>query len=462
MLKPVLTATPTRTGVDIGETALAKWSSLSPLAQMSLAFSRPGTVNAPFVEANGTPSRTPTTIIHGELEWRTSVPNSSPPPAYLFLPTDYQIILNCPQLGYSTDTPAAGLFRVPRGDSSPITLFMNQGEAFSSVYGASTPWSRYKILAQSLDLTFSAPEATLAGTVFIGSMQVSAMNGATVTALLDNCTTSFPLKDRCAWSLRSFISDRSLVHETCTLSSVADEWISYCVISKAPSVNITTGAAADYGIYVKAHANVLWNPVVSTPVMNGIALRPPDSVAPPPKAQLELANIVQSRAAEPQPVPKGWLAKTVSVLAAGASAASHFTPWAAPLAAGLAAAGGLLEDPRAEVPNYVDRMARLADIMQIVRRFEEGDESDEAALSECLEAGNRLYGLWESKQKAANHIQDIYDSCKIDTTTTRRGKVVKYRRHDGSLFDHRYPNPRSASQGQRENSVSSQGTFSRI
>lgn len=438
-------AQPRSGAVAAGTMALAKWSSLSPLAQMTLAFSCPGSVNAPFVEANGSPSRVPTAVIHGELDFAndTNFPN-----------TRHLVLFNHPQMGYSVDQPGAGVQRnSPTTTTTSMSFTMNQGESFSSVYGASTMFSRYKILAQRHEWTFSAPEATLAGTVWIGSIQVSALVGTNVVTLIDNATESFALKDRCKWETRSFISDRTLVHDTATLSSVADEWISYCVISPSPSVNITTGAAADYRLYLKSHANIIWNPVVQSPVMNGIALRPPDSVEPPPKAQVETANIIQSRAADPIPAPKSWVAKVVSALAAGASAATHFTPWAAPISAGLSALSGLFSDPACQIPCYQDRMARLADIMHIFRGLPEGDEADETLHSEALVSMNRLYNLWNSKQQASVAIRRMYSECVQETETTRKGTFIRYKKPDGSYFDHTKPTQRSSSQGRTEQST---------
>lgn len=436
-LTHAMTARPTASGVDTGSMSMAKWSSLSPLAQMSLSFVRPGTFNCPFVEANGAPSRAPTTVIHGETEFSITATAAA----------KYTGIFLCPSLGYNSDTGSSGVSVANSGiGTDTFTLPMTSGESFTNLYGSSAIFSRYRILATRLEVVFDAPEATLAGSAFIGSMQISALNGSTWTSLVDCATKTYDLKQHKTFELKAFLSDRSLAHETCTSSSIADEWVSYIIFSKSPARSITDGTTLPYTQLVKAHSNVLWNPVLSSPVMNGIATRAPDSVLPPPPVQLELANICQARAAEPEPPSLSAIAKMVHAATSGGRVAHLLAPVSRGTATGPSGLSGNLSDPSLLVPDFRDRISNLGFVCTLLRRLAPLDDPEEDILSHCSQDLIRLIDRLQVLQAESDAVRQTYSECSKSLEESRSGSRIVYRLPDGTLYSHlSSPKPRSGS-----------------
>lgn len=428
-----------------------KWGSLSPLLQMSLSNMRPGTFVAPFVESNGTPSRTPTSVIHGEYEYNVAAIQAP----------GYAVIVNFPQTGYNSDAGATGIF-VDDGNAAgdPVALAMGSGVVFTGVYGSSALFSRYKILSQRLDICFQAPEATITGQVFIGSLQVSAMNTATTSVLIDNATKTLDLKVQPSWELSSFLSDRSLVHETCNISNVADEWVSYAVITRSPTISISTGASNQYNLVIKAHANIIWNPLINSPVMNGIALRPPESCVPPPPLQVEMSSVCQTRASEPQPMSLPAVTRCIQMALSDRKDHGLLPgrPTAGPAAAMTSAQ---ILDPSRSIPDYSDRFSALEFLACILRRLPEGDDEDEAILQDVMETLLRASNQWRTRQQTSLELRQKYKSCTRAVVERRGHRALVYTLPSGEIYDHRITNSNRSLSRSRDNA--STGTvFTRV
>lgn len=259
--------------------------------QFSLCGLRPGLFSTPYVETNNNPSRYPTGVLHGEYEVSLTAA----------LAADSVIIVNNPFAGYDLNQGLAGVLVLTRDNATPFNVGIGTGVGFNSVYGDMAMTSRYRVYGQTLDVSILAPSSTISGVAYIGSLPVSVVNGITVPPLRDMCTEIVDLKENPTFSLKTFINDRTLVHGSRGNSDIADEYISFAILSRSAVQTIVADGSKGFVVAIKAHANFIWEPVLASPFMASLTMRPPDNVRALTQAEQTFCN--SCTASIPVPTP---------------------------------------------------------------------------------------------------------------------------------------------------------------
>lgn len=381
-----------------------------------MALMQPGNFNVPFVDANSTPLRLPTSVVCGELETNIGSPENSA----------YNLYYIQPLLGWTNGSDICSSGFGQRTNLTGVSVVTaDSGYSYTDVYGAATAFSRTKIFATRVDFTISAPEANMSGRVYIGSLPYASFEGSTVTALLDNATTQVDLKKSSSWSLKSAITDRGRIHDepsALSLASLRDEWVSYCIISRSAVQNITTGVASVYQVLSKFYSNQVWLPAVSTPALNQIAVRAHDSTKPLNKSEQEFANRAQQDVANPIPTAIKTVLTAASKIANGLSAIPVLSPFTGVASMVLSAAAGVLEDPLSKLPDYTKQLADVDFYINITRTWPKGPEEYEDVVQRLVES------LLVARRDLASLVEEV-KSIRLAAASCER-RVIKNRDRD--------------------------------
>lgn len=332
--------------------ALEIFGGLSPLTQHELTSERPGCINTPFVEYNGEVSRIPTTIANGQFQLVTSG----------VALTKYSIVTVCPIFGLTTNPISTGISYVDNLlDSAFLSNLNLQGLAFTDVYGSTTFASKILAYASTVEISFLAPEATINGVVYIGSLPYSSFYQSTISTLIDGASTTIDLKKQTTWELRSCVSNRQLIHNDpgVPVSTMKEESISYAIISEQPVTSIASDTAITYTVSLKPKSNVLWWPVNSSPVLNGIATKPAESVAVTTPGQERFCHEASNAIAAPQPSTLKQILNAASKLASGMDFVPGLSAFSAPTKALISAVSSFAIDPLTLLPSISEIISDL-------------------------------------------------------------------------------------------------------
>lgn len=415
--------------VNQATVSMEAFGNLSPLAQFQLTSLRPGLLNTPYVEYNGTPSKLPTTIAQGaRLESMIATDAAK-----------FTAITLCPIYGLSSAVPTSGLGVQTLADASAVTTALGvRGYAFSEVYGATTFTSKIVSYAARVSVTLMAPEATLSGSVYIGCLPVSAYIGSSTAALLDSATVTIDLKEKSSWDLRSCISNRNLVHDAPPLTAgLQEEWVSYAIISQSPAKALDGTGTIPYSLEMKAHSNAIWWPIVSTPILNAIATKPVETNAPETRTQSEFSNAASSATNAPVPTTKDKIFKIIDVLLKGASAVPMLGAFSSVARGVVSAVQGALSDPLDNLPDTA-RVISDTDwyMVSALSRWPHYENPLlEDAVNEWFSSCNNLLSVFRNASDRIAAIKKSANVCKAVVHRTREGSSIKYYLPGGKEWD---------------------------
>lgn len=329
---------------------------IPPSLQFALSSLRPGLIATPYVETNNTPSRYPTAVIHGENEY----------PLNAAAAADYIFIINDPWAGYNALQSVPGIVVGNRPDNVVAIPFnMGWGTPFADFYGGMALSSRYRIYGQTLDISIVAPEATLSGAVYLGSLPRGSCVGCNIGYLRDSASEVIDLKTNPTFSIKAFITDKTLIHGSLLDTGVSDEFISYAVLQRSSVQAVTADGPRGYTISIKAHANLLWEPGINSPFVASLTMRPPDNTRPLTLNEQSFVN--DTVAAIPVPEPESL--QTIMAYANQLFHGKHTTHAKRPRTTSTMVRIGAraLQDPLSLLWNPSDSIAHVSMVQDLLR-----------------------------------------------------------------------------------------------
>lgn len=332
------------------------WASIPPSLQFALSSLRPGLIATPYVEVNNTPSRYPTAVLHGENEAPFTAATAA----------EYVFIINDPWSGYDVLQGTPGIAYGSRPDNVLALPFtMNWGAPFADFYGAMAITSRYRIYGQTLDISVVAPEATISGTAYLGSLPRGSMVGCNVGYLRDSASEVVDLKTNPTFSLKAWINDKSLIHGNLTINDVSDEFVSFAVLQRSSVQAVTADGARGFTLAIKAHANLLWEPTINTPFVASLTMRPPDNTRPLTLSEQAFVNATVASIPVPEPEDLQTIMRQAQFLTKGGTPQPIRRPRHNPPA--TRAMPRALLDPALSLWNPTDSLAYAITLQDLIR-----------------------------------------------------------------------------------------------
>lgn len=244
-------------------------------AELAFALSNAagGHVRAPYVENQGV-SDMPTQVLKGRVQFNLS-DDPSPRPAL------YQIIGFAP---WAADKYIAGS---PLGSTVHFTqeTVVTLGEflgnvPFTNVFGATTWADRLVPWSGTCRIAISAPACMISGTVYVGTVPVSAMtkkdvqSDMTVQNLLQRASGVYSLQETPIITLRAGISNMAGIHTdgstTASTNEINEEFISYAIFVN-PARSVLDGSLAYFSLDVAVACNAIVSPDGAQPSLAGMA-----------------------------------------------------------------------------------------------------------------------------------------------------------------------------------------------
>lgn len=270
---------------------------LGPELLWQTAMARPGTFDVPYVEEGCATGSLRTGIVKGAYSWNAN--------GGAALTGNHSLIALCPvvsSIGYGK-TGVSYQYNVNLAASSAAN---SAALAYSDLYGTIDSFTdKFVTYASTLRLNIRTANAVLAGTAWIGSVPLSALNTAQSSTLLrQRAYKEIDLKAHDSIEIKTVIQNRYAVHgssaTTNTLSDLQDEMFSYILLSPGVARSITDGAEVTYTIDISVVSNFVWWPDGATPALDSIA-KPEPVAANTNNRQANLASELDS--ATPSPFP---------------------------------------------------------------------------------------------------------------------------------------------------------------
>lgn len=407
---------------------------LGPQAQFELTALRPGEFQTPYVENNGVASRLSTMIINGQSSFTVSAAEAA----------KYTLLSICP-IAAASDASGVGSTGIGYlsglNDTSTFTMADVRGGGFSTYYGASTFASRITPYATRLMLKLLAPEATISGVAYLGSMPISSYIGSTISTLIKNSTSTIDLKSFKDFEIKASVSSRGLIHHRTSTSltvpqDFGDEWVSYALIDKGAVMSFSDGTSVQHVWSITAHTNAVWWPSVDTPALSGAVQKVVPSVQAENTAQEVFKKIAETYLSAPQPFTLDNLKKIVPQLLTAAKAIPSLGPWisAAHGVASLALTG--LTDPRDKLPDFVNIIADLDWIQRTIDSKYTFPEPIQDRLEKWFDATENLRQYFEKMQENVSAIKTKYKTLQRITSVRGGHLTARYIDEDGFDYSH--------------------------
>jgi len=243
-------------------------NTIDPTLSFALSLMNPSMYVAPFVEG-GLVLDTPVASAYGYASATVSAPTGA---------NDSVCIVTLAP--WAADRFSAGS---PIGAHAPSSLavVVTRAQVIGNisknlVYGPVGGYAnRHVSWASEMTIEVVAPLITLAGQIYIGSVQMSAWGaGLTANELIEQASTTHDVKNLSGrtFTLRAGIGHASGIHTNgpeVTLDGVNEEWISYAVLFNP--VMDTTAAKKAYDVTMKIASNVIWIPDATQSALMGVA-----------------------------------------------------------------------------------------------------------------------------------------------------------------------------------------------
>lgn len=432
--------------VQVAARALDAWAGLSPLAQHEMTILRPGEFNTPFVEANGSASKIPTSVINGlyTINFSTAEQN-----------TKYILLTYCPMAGLTgaSGTSSSGVGAVALQDADTITMTHIRGVSMSNTFGSTAFAGKIVPYALRADITIQVPLGNLSGSIWQGCMPLRSIIGSKLETLRLNTVDTRDAKSLVSnprISIRAAINDRSLIHFVNNSKDVsgtsiamtapgelADEWVSYVILSRNFALNYD-GNISPIDIHSTVHANICWWPAVDSAALNGVVSKIHTSTAATTPSQDHFAKVAETYQSDPRPWSYADLAKTAKVLLNAAESIPALSPYVsmAKMAGGLIK--NILSDPLALVADYSDVIADLQWFKGVGENkwtgFSDPDVIEE--IDGWLDATDDLIDLLLAKTAHAKKFRMNCLSGQQIVKHERNGLLISYLDREGNPLDY--------------------------
>lgn len=296
--------------------SLAGDSRLAASTQWTLAMSRPGVIETPYVVDGQIRSDINTSI--ASVSQLITVDTSA-------TPNNYFLVLWSPVLG-STSFANSGLYWSALAPATTVGAgALTACAATATIYSNVTGWTdKFFTFGGTIDVTCRSPAANVSGSVWLGALTYAQLAAnAQGTTELRSRGYELDLKNGTSFSLKCGIQNASLVDAQpgAVLGDglYQDEMISYALFSPATFQSTTAGTVMPWQLDMSINVNFAWVPDSSTPVMAKMVMRHPVSEKPPKPAEKEFADELDELVSR-SPVPVSnpvVLERVVADIAAG-------------------------------------------------------------------------------------------------------------------------------------------------